>query len=236
MTDPRPAPYPVDTRAKGWRSMVNVSARLGVAPEETAFRPVLPLRSLPGLYGADMTTMNYRDQLLHPNWQRRRLEILNRANFACELCKDTETTLHVHHKHYVKGRMAWEYGDDELVSLCQPCHKEGHEQSEIRSELLARLDLDGPLGIDDFMAFGAGGVSDWSAPQELWDLLDYYRDQKPLQFWSGRVGKLIGFECLSKEVMEKLADRLQRDAAFKARLTAFFASEGVDLNAPRAPS
>lgn len=30
-------------------------ARLGVAPEKAVFRPALPLRSLPGLYGADMT-------------------------------------------------------------------------------------------------------------------------------------------------------------------------------------
>lgn len=53
-----------------------------------------------------MEKMTYRQQLLHPNWQRKRLEMLSSAEYRCCNCGDGQTTLHVHHKHYVKGRMA----------------------------------------------------------------------------------------------------------------------------------
>lgn len=71
--------------------------------------------------------MKYAEQLKHPKWQRRRLEIMSRAGFACEQCGDTESTLHVHHKAYRDGAMAWEYLDEELVCLCEDCHERQHE-------------------------------------------------------------------------------------------------------------
>lgn len=63
----------------------------------------------------------YADKLKHPKWQRRRLEILQRDNFTCQLCGDTETTLNIHHKKYHKGEI-WEYNDDELITYCEICH------------------------------------------------------------------------------------------------------------------
>lgn len=63
----------------------------------------------------------YSEKLKHPKWQRRRLEILQRDNFTCQLCADTETTLNIHHKEYHKGEI-WEYKDDELVTYCEVCH------------------------------------------------------------------------------------------------------------------
>lgn len=111
-------------------------ARLGVAPEKAVFRPALPLRFSPGLYGADMGKMTYREQLRHPNWQRKRLEILEAAHWVCESCGGAESTLHVHHKRYVKGRMAWEYEDSELEALCEGCHAEQHERRDLLDRLL----------------------------------------------------------------------------------------------------
>lgn len=84
-----------------------------------------------------MTKLNYADQLKHPNWQRKRLECLNSAGFACSCCGDTESMLHVHHKRYVKGRMAWEYGLDELEVLCGQCHSDGHKYSETIDQILS---------------------------------------------------------------------------------------------------
>ena len=107
-----------------------------VAPEKAAFRPALPLRSMPGLYGADMTRMSYRDQLLSPKWQKRRLEMLEAAKWACVCCGAEEKTLHVHHKRYVKGRMAWDYSDQELAVLCDACHGEEHEARELLDRIL----------------------------------------------------------------------------------------------------
>jgi len=84
-----------------------------------------------------MSKMTYSEQLKHPKWQKRRLEILNRAGFRCESCEESEKTLHVHHKRYHKGAMAWEYADDELVALCEDCHA---------SETLLRQQLDDAIG------------------------------------------------------------------------------------------
>lgn len=71
--------------------------------------------------------LSYTDQLKHPKWQRRRLEIMQRADFHCESCKSGEITLNVHHKLYRKGAMAWEYADNELQCLCENCHKGRHD-------------------------------------------------------------------------------------------------------------
>lgn len=83
---------------------------------------------------------SYGEQLKDPRWQRRRLEILSRANFTCEWCGNTEKTLHVHHRIYRKGALAWEYSEDDLKALCEDCHS---EETLIRGELaevMARLD------------------------------------------------------------------------------------------------
>lgn len=66
----------------------------------------------------------YSEKLKDPRWQRRRLEILNRDNFTCQKCADTEKTLHVHHRWYKAGKEPWEYPDDILITLCESCHSE----------------------------------------------------------------------------------------------------------------
>ena len=59
----------------------------------------------------------------HPQWQRRRLEIMNRDHWQCLRCGDDSTTLNVHHRRYVKGRRIWEYDDEDLGTFCEPCHE-----------------------------------------------------------------------------------------------------------------
>lgn len=63
----------------------------------------------------------YAAKLKHPRWQRRRLEILQRDNFACRFCGDASTTLHVHHLWYANVD-PWEYPDSALLTLCEACH------------------------------------------------------------------------------------------------------------------
>lgn len=102
------------------------AARL--ATEEAVFRPALLLSTLPGITEMQMATkLSYAEQLKHPNWQRKRLEVMERAGFKCEACGDKDTMLNVHHKQYVKGRKAWEYDANELTCFCETCHKEKHE-------------------------------------------------------------------------------------------------------------
>ncbi len=106
-------------------------------PEKADFRPALASSSLPGSIGRTMSKMSYGEQLRHPFWQRKRLQILEAACWACEGCGSKESTLHVHHRRYVKGRMAWEYEDHELQALCEACHGEQHEQRALLDQLIA---------------------------------------------------------------------------------------------------
>jgi len=70
-----------------------------------------------------MTNTTYSEKLKNPLWQKKRLEILNRDNFTCALCSDTETELHIHHKEYIKGNKPWEYENTNFQTLCKHCHK-----------------------------------------------------------------------------------------------------------------
>lgn len=84
-----------------------------------------------------MGKMSYSEQLKRPEWQKKRLEVLNAAGWKCQHCKADDATLHVHHKRYVKGRMAWEYAASDLESLCETYHSEAHETKELIDEVLA---------------------------------------------------------------------------------------------------
>ena len=70
---------------------------------------------------------NYSQLLRDPRWQRKRLEILKRDNWACQGCGDTTNTLHVHHLRYLVGFSPWEYDGADLLTLCIDCHDERHE-------------------------------------------------------------------------------------------------------------
>lgn len=65
----------------------------------------------------------YSEKLKDPRWQKKRLEVLQRDNFTCQLCGDAETELHVHHHSYVKGRQPWEYELTNVVTYCKHCHR-----------------------------------------------------------------------------------------------------------------
>ncbi|MGV3588426.1 MAG: hypothetical protein ACO1OF_15585 [Adhaeribacter sp.] len=40
--------------------------------------------------------------------------------------------LHVHHKHYVLDTLPWQYNDDDLVTLCDLCHWNLHQNVEVK--------------------------------------------------------------------------------------------------------
>ena len=68
--------------------------------------------------------MNYSEQIKHPKWQKKRLEIMKRDRFTCKLCGDKETQLHIHHKEYINGNDPWDYDNKLLITLCEDCHTE----------------------------------------------------------------------------------------------------------------
>lgn len=69
-----------------------------------------------------MTREEYLAKLRDPRWQKKRLEILNRDRFFCQMCGDEKNTLHVHHRYY-KNSDPWDYPNDSLVALCESCHE-----------------------------------------------------------------------------------------------------------------
>jgi hypothetical protein len=68
--------------------------------------------------------MTYFEKLKSPKWQKKRLEILERDDFSCQNCGDSESSLHVHHTKYIANTDPWEYENDSLVTLCEICHTE----------------------------------------------------------------------------------------------------------------
>lgn len=183
------------------------TARL--ATEKAVFRPALPLcSSLPEFTGEHMTNKkpSYSELLKDPRWQKRRLEILSRDNFTCQRCRDDESTLHVHHKHYHKGRMPWDYEDRELVTLCEFCHEGIDEEDSRLKDVLAFVPMDGPWSRSEAISLLAGWayLGSKSQPPEL---LGYFNeDQRGF-----RVGEVAAFiAVLSAEELRGLLDILER--------------------------
>ncbi len=64
-------------------------------------------------------------QYKDPRWQKKRLKIMERDNFKCTSCQTPDKTLNVHHcVTYRKNTKPWEYEDEELITLCEDCHKQ----------------------------------------------------------------------------------------------------------------
>ena len=63
----------------------------------------------------------YGEKLKDPRWQQKRLRVFERDGWACTLCGDKDTTLHVHHLYYEGA--PWDVPDYALRTLCAPCHE-----------------------------------------------------------------------------------------------------------------
>lgn len=66
---------------------------------------------------------SYSEKLKDPRWQKKRLVILERDEFTCQSCFDSESTLNIHHKVYNKGKDPWDIDDCCLITLCEHCHE-----------------------------------------------------------------------------------------------------------------
>lgn len=120
-----------------------------------------------------MTTNNkstYYELLKHPKWQKKRLEILEAANFECECCGGKDKTLHVHHKYYKKGLKPWEYPDHSLLCLCEDCHILYHNQKEKLSWVIGFLDF---TDLEQLSGFAKGLIlqdfPNWEIDLDSWE-------------------------------------------------------------------
>ena len=82
-------------------------------------------------------------------WEKKRLEILERDNYECQVCKEgggfaPATT--VHHLKHLEDRPDLALDNDNLVSVCAACHNREHPERFIhriihrkRNELAERF-------------------------------------------------------------------------------------------------
>lgn len=124
----------------------------------------------------------YYELLKHPQWQQKRLRIMERDGFTCCECGDDDTTLNVHHRYYIKNNAPWDYPDEALLTLCENCHARRHELNQLISQVIgglsyrqaaaalgyaagfaafdARMSIDFDWGAICDMAAFAGGIAD----------------------------------------------------------------------------
>ncbi|MES2586979.1 MAG: hypothetical protein V4536_08680 [Pseudomonadota bacterium] len=110
----------------------------------------------------------YFEKLRDPRWQKKRLEVMQNNDFACEKCGDSENTLNVHHKYYFKGREPWEYEAEQLALLCENCHEEMHSEESFLKLISSYVHVDGPYGETEIGSLIAGYMG-----------LSYDRDMQP---------------------------------------------------------
>lgn len=152
--------------------------------------------------------MTYSEMLRHPLWQRKRLEVLEHEAFACSVCCDDESPLHVHHRRYIKGRKPWEYEADDLVVLCESCHEEAHAIKDKQTDLFAHIH---PMHDADMLAvatsFSVGLPVGCPLPQKD---IDRIREAAPLAFTVG---------CIAALSMNAQAPQAMMDILLRAFLT-----------------
>ena len=83
-----------------------------------------------------MTT--YADLLKDPRWQKRRLEVMQRDEFTCQMCGAKDKTLHVHHEEYTCSN-PWDEPGENLRTLCDVCHELERERKGEEQDLLHSL-------------------------------------------------------------------------------------------------
>ncbi len=81
--------------------------------------------------------MEYWKLLQRPEWQKKRLEVLDASGWSCVECGSSENSLHVHHKQYFKDRNPWEYENEQLEVLCDKCHTVQHQSIQNIKEIIS---------------------------------------------------------------------------------------------------
>jgi hypothetical protein len=77
-------------------------------------------------------------------------------NFSCEICGDKESTLHIHHKQYLKGYEPWDYKIDQLSCVCETCHEINHSKTDLLTLACSFAPLHGFANRDECAAILIG--------------------------------------------------------------------------------
>lgn len=87
--------------------------------------------------------MTYAEKLKDQRWQKKRLELLEAAEWKCQndCCRNEKDkpTLHVHHKLYLRKTDPWDYEDWAYQVLCDECHETEQRLMETAHSMLAKI-------------------------------------------------------------------------------------------------
>ena len=75
------------------------------------------------------------------------------ADFACENCRDRESTLNVHHGYYAQGLEPWEYDSNTLHCLCDSCHSAADELRRRLVRLCGQLSIRDQEAVERIIQF-----------------------------------------------------------------------------------
>jgi len=113
--------------------------------------------------------MTYAEKLRDPRWQKRRLELLQAADWTCQICLSKTDTLHVHHGCYRRNTEPWEYPDRVMHVYCDECHGMAQRLMEDVHEQLGGLGVTGLILVKNLF-------SNLHDAENLGEVLDVIRE------------------------------------------------------------
>jgi len=115
-----------------------------------------------------MEKKKYSEKLKDPRWQKMRLQVLERDEWTCQRCFDSESTLNVHHLRYEKGKDPWEYPLDNFLTLCESCHTSEFEMRHDYEQMLLSIIREKGFLADDVYCLVKGFLkSQFSYPMDV---------------------------------------------------------------------
>ena len=150
--------------------------------------------------------MDFKEQYKHPQWQKKRLEALEDAEYVCQRCFDSGRQLHVHHRQYFKGRMVWEYKTSELEVICDSCHSEAHADLDYLKEVLSVLPTE---CLPEIASLIKGFASVAAGPIRVSGIKDDGQYKCPDAFVAGQIAGAANNACSIYEMLS-LRDQLER--------------------------
>jgi hypothetical protein len=89
---------------------------------------------------------SYSEKLKDQRWQRKRLQLLEEANWKCQRARceslnPEKDSLHIHHKFYLRNTDPWDYPEHAYYVVCEKCHAIVQHRMEISHEALALEDM-----------------------------------------------------------------------------------------------
>lgn len=145
----------------------------------------------------------YSETLKDPRWQKKRLKIFERDNWACRECRCTDDSLQVHHRKYERGAAPWDIADRFLVTLCERCHERATALHREASDMLREM----PVNLLFFALDMLKQFSDGRAKQieTVFEYCDVHRQLLTREPYSAEVSRrLEAIDQLSELAWEVL--------------------------------